>query len=62
MDESVMKVLYPSLHLISKKWAMPIRYWKQAMNQLLILFADRVSQRQTAIYTERFIVPVVRYR
>lgn len=42
-DESVMKVLYLALHEISKKWSMPIRDWKQAMSQFMILFGDRVS-------------------
>ncbi len=42
-DESVMKVLYLALHQISKKWTMPIRDWKQAMGQFMILFDDRVS-------------------
>lgn len=42
-DESVIKVLYLALHQISKKWTMPIRDWKQAMSQFLILFGDRAS-------------------
>lgn len=42
-DESVMKVLYLALHQISKKWTMPIRDWKQAMSQFMILFSDRIS-------------------
>lgn len=42
-DESVMKVLYLALHQISKKWTMPIRDWKQAMSQFMILFGDRTS-------------------
>jgi len=42
-DESVMKILYLALHQISKKWTMPIRDWKQAMSQFMILFGDRVS-------------------
>ena len=42
-DESVMKVLYLALHQISKKWTMPIRDWKQAMSQFMILFGDRVK-------------------
>ena len=41
-DESVMKILYLALHQISKKGTMPIRDWKQAMSQFMILFADRV--------------------
>lgn len=41
-DESVMKVLYLALHHISKKWTMPIRDWKRAMSQFMILFSDRM--------------------
>jgi transposase-like protein len=41
--ESVMKVLYLALHQITKKWAMPIRDWKQAMSQFMMLFGDRIS-------------------
>lgn len=42
-DEAVMKVLYLALHNIAKKWTMPIRDWKQAMSQFMILFGDRAS-------------------
>lgn len=42
-DEAVIKVLYLALHNISKKWTMPIRDWKQAMSQFMILFGDRAS-------------------
>lgn len=41
-DEAVVKILYLALHQISKKWTMPIRDWKQAMSQFMILFGDRV--------------------
>ena len=41
-DESVMKISHLALHQISKKWTIPIRDWKQAMSQFMILFADRV--------------------
>ncbi|WP_286241170.1 IS256 family transposase [Neptuniibacter halophilus] len=42
-DKSVMKILYLALHQIAKKWTMPIRDWKQAMSQFMILFSDRIS-------------------
>ncbi len=42
-DESVMKVLYLALHEITRKWTMPIRDWKQAMSQFMILFGERAS-------------------
>ena len=42
-DDSVMKILYLALHQISKKWTMPIRDWKAAMGQFMIMYSDRVS-------------------
>ena len=36
-DDSVMKILYLALHQISKKWTMPIRDWKAAMSQFMIM-------------------------
>jgi len=43
-DEAVFKVLYLAIHQISKKWTMPIRDWKPAMSQFMIMYSDRVSQ------------------
>ena len=40
-DNSVLKLLYLAMQNISKKWTMPIREWKQALNQFAIIFADR---------------------
>jgi len=40
-DESALKLLYLGLKNISKRRTMPIRVWKQALNQFAILFADR---------------------
>ena len=42
-DESALKLLYLGLKNISKRWTMPIRVWKQALNQFAILFADRFA-------------------
>ena len=41
-DESMLKLLYLALKNISKKWTMPIRNWKSAMNQFTIIFEDRM--------------------
>jgi putative transposase len=40
-DESVMKVIYLAIQNISKKWTMPIRDWKAALNRFAIEFDDR---------------------
>jgi len=41
-DESMFKLLYLALKNISKKWTMPIRNWKAALNQFTIIFEDRM--------------------
>ena len=41
-DESIVKVLYLALQNIAKKWTRPIRDWKAALNQFVILFGERV--------------------
>jgi putative transposase len=37
-DEAVMKLIFLALQNASKKWTMPIREWKMALNQFAILF------------------------
>ena len=39
-DEAMFKLLYLGLMNISKKWTMPIRDWKSALNQFSIMFED----------------------
>lgn len=41
-DDSIMKVLYLAINRMAKKWTMPIRNWKAALNQFVILFGNRV--------------------
>jgi putative transposase len=41
-DESLVKVLYLALQNVAKKWTRPIRDWKAALNQFVILFGERV--------------------
>jgi putative transposase len=40
-DESAMKVIYLAISNISKKWTMPIRNWKNALNRFAIEFEGR---------------------
>jgi putative transposase len=40
-DETVYKVIYLAMPSISKKWTMPIRDWKPALNGLAVEFAER---------------------
>jgi putative transposase len=42
-DESAMKVVYLAIHNIAKKWTMPIKNWKPALNRFVIEFGDRIS-------------------
>jgi len=41
-DESMLKLLYLALSNIAKKWTLPIRDWKAALNRFSILFGDRM--------------------
>ena len=41
-DEAMTKLLYLAMKNISKKWTMPIREWKSALNQFTILFEGRM--------------------
>ena len=36
------KLLYLALTKISKKWTMPIKDWKSALNQFSIMFEERL--------------------
>jgi len=44
-EESLMKVLYLAIKLISKKWTMPIRDWKLALNRFAILFPEHFTDK-----------------
>ena len=41
-DESIMKLLFMGLKNVARKWTRPIRDWKAALNQFVILYGDRV--------------------
>lgn len=41
-DEAALKLLYLALQNISRKWTMPIKEWKAALNRFAILFEDRM--------------------
>ena len=44
-DEALLKLFYLALNNISKKWTMPIRDWKSALNRFTIQFEDRMPVR-----------------
>jgi putative transposase len=41
-DASIKKLLFLALKNAAKKWTLPIRDWKAALNQFVILFGKRV--------------------
>ncbi|HCE2123050.1 TPA: IS256 family transposase [Vibrio parahaemolyticus] len=43
-DESARKVIYLAIQDASKKWTMPIRNWRQALNRFMIMFEDRLTE------------------
>ncbi|MET1257648.1 IS256 family transposase, partial [Aliikangiella maris] len=42
-DDSAKKVVYLAIQDASKKWTMPIRNWKAALNRFMIQFEDRLK-------------------
>ena len=42
-DDSARKVVYLAIMEASKKWTMPIRNWKPALNRFMIEFEDRLE-------------------
>jgi putative transposase len=42
-DDSAKKVIYLAMQQASKKWTMPIRNWKLALNRFMIEFEDRLA-------------------
>jgi transposase-like protein len=42
-DDAAKKVIYLAIKDASKKWTMPIRNWKPALNRFVIEFEDRLS-------------------
>ncbi|MEO1882094.1 MAG: hypothetical protein ABGX71_00590 [Methyloprofundus sp.] len=42
MRNSAKKVIYLAIQDASKKWTMPIRNWKSALNRFMIEFEERL--------------------
>jgi putative transposase len=40
--ESALKLVYLAIHEASKRWTMPIKGWKAALNHFAIAFEDRL--------------------
>jgi putative transposase len=41
-EESALKLVYLAIHEASKKWTMPIRNWREALNHFAIMYEDRL--------------------
>ncbi len=44
-DNAVIKLFYLALSNIAKKWSMPIKDWKPALNRFTIQFEERIPLR-----------------
>lgn len=44
-EESALKIVYMAIHEASKKWTMPVRHWKQALNHFAILYEGRMPNQ-----------------
>src|SRR5271157_77589 len=47
-DEAAFKLLYLALRNASKKWAMPVQNWREALNRFSILWPDRMPAADNA--------------
>ena len=43
-EDSALKIVYMAIREASRKWTMPIKHWKQALNHFAILFENRLPQ------------------
>lgn len=41
-EESALKIVYMAIQEASRRWTLPIRHWKQALNHFAILFESRM--------------------
>jgi putative transposase len=41
-EESALKIVYMAIREASRKWTLPIKHWKQALNHFAIMFEGRI--------------------
>jgi transposase-like protein len=46
-EESALKIVYMAIQEASRKWTLPIRHWKQALNHFAILFETRMPDHRS---------------
>ncbi len=44
MQQSALRIIYLAVMNASKKWTMPLRDWKPAMNRFAIEYGDRFDK------------------
>ena len=44
-EESALKIVYMAIREAAKKWTMPIRNWKEALNHFAILYEGRLPTK-----------------
>ncbi|MCA9203974.1 MAG: transposase [Planctomycetales bacterium] len=42
--DSALKLIYLAIHEASRRWTMPFRNWKEALNHFAIMFAERMPK------------------
>lgn len=42
-DEAVFRLIFLGLQPVSRKWTMPIKNWKTALQQLALVFEDQIT-------------------
>lgn len=43
-EESALKIVYMAIHQASRRWTMPIRHWKEALNHFAIMFPNSMIE------------------
>ena len=43
-DQAALKVVSLAIHAVAKKWSMPVRNWKGALNRFMIEFPERMPE------------------
>lgn len=43
-EDSALKIVYMAIREASRKWTLPIKHWKQALNHFAILFENRLPK------------------
>jgi putative transposase len=43
-EESALKLIYMAIREASRRWTMPVRHWKEALNHFAIMFEDRLPE------------------